>query len=250
MDKIVFLRHGESTWNLENRFTGWTDVDLSTNGLKEANDAGQTLKERGFEFDCTFTSYLKRAIRTLWIVQDVMDLMWLPVFKDWRLNERHYGALQGLNKAEVAAEHGAEQLLQWRRGYAVQPPPLTDDDPRHPRFEAKYRHVDPQLLPPTESLADTVERAVAVWQESLVGRLREGERILVVAHGNTLRGIMKYLDDISDEDIMAVNIPTGIPLVYEFDDQQRPVRHYYLADQERVDAAAKAVAQQASKRSA
>lgn len=247
MNKIVFLRHGESIWNLENRFSGWTDVDLSPNGIKEAQEAGQTLKERGFEFDCTYTSYLKRAIRTLWITLDVMDMMWLPVFKDWRLNERHYGALQGLNKAEVAAEYGSEQLQQWRRGYAVQPPALSLDDSRHPRFEAKYQHIEPSLLPATESLADTVKRAVAVWQESIVPRLRRQERILIVAHGNTLRGIMKYLDDISDEDIMAVNIPTGIPLVCEFDDRQRAVSHYYLADPERVKAAAEAVARQASR---
>jgi len=228
MIKVVLLRHGQSTWNLENRFTGWTDVDLSPKGIEEARHAGQLLKHDGYTFDCAFTSVLKRAIRTLWLVQEEMDCMWLPVHKDWRLNERHYGALQGLNKAEVGAHYGAEQLRAWRRGYAVRPPALSDTDPRLPRNDPRYRHIPRAALPATESLADTMKRTLACWNENIVPKILEGERVLVSAHGNSLRALVKHLEMLSDEAIMAVEIPTGVPLVYEFDEGMNVIARYYL----------------------
>ncbi len=249
MLKLVLLRHGESTWNLENRFTGWTDVDLTEAGRRESREAGRVLREEGYTFDLAVTSVLKRAIRTLWLVQEEMDLMWLPVEKDWRLNERHYGALQGLNKAETAAHYGAEQVQQWRRGYAVRPPALAPTDPRHPRHDARYRLLPPERLPATESLADTMVRVLEYWGAVLLPHLRAGRRVLVAAHGNSLRALVKHLDGISDEQIMEVNIPTGIPLVYEFDDRLKVLTHYYLADEARVQAAARAVAEQAAVKS-
>jgi len=246
MIKVVFLRHGESTWNVENRFTGWTDVDLSPRGLQEAREAGITLKREGYQFDCAFTSVLKRAIRTLWTVQDAMDLMWVPVQRDWRLNERHYGALQGLNKTEVAAHYGEEQVHEWRRGFAVRPPAMGDTDPRLPLHDRRYADIDPALLPKTESLHDTLRRALACWYETIVPRLRMGKRVLVTAHGNSLRALVKQLDGLSDAEVMELNIPTGIPLVYEFDDELRVLTHYYLADADTVRAAQAAVAHQAA----
>ncbi len=228
MIKIVFLRHGESTWNLENRFTGWTDVDLSEQGVREARAAGHLLKSAGYSFDYAHTSLLKRAIRTLWTVQDVMDLMWIQVEKDWRLNERHYGALQGLNKEEVAAHYGADQVHQWRRGFAVRPPALGITDPRLPFLDRRYANVPTIQLPWTESLQDTMQRSIACWQECILPRIRHGQRILVVAHGNTLRALMKHLERISDQEVMELNIPTGAPLVYEFDDALQVQARYYL----------------------
>ncbi|MEJ2344874.1 MAG: 2,3-diphosphoglycerate-dependent phosphoglycerate mutase [Gammaproteobacteria bacterium] len=246
MIKVVFLRHGQSTWNRENRFTGWTDVDLSPLGVEEANEAGRILKQEGYQFDYAVTSVLKRSIRTLWIVQDVMDLMWLPVTKDWRLNERHYGALQGLNKAETAEHYGKDQVHQWRRGFAVRPPAMSATDARIPHHDRRYSHVDPSLLPYTESLQDTMKRALPCWDELIVPLMQQGKRLLVVAHGNSLRAVVKQLDQISDDDIMQLNIPTGIPLVYEFDDDLQVLTHYYLADADKVRAAQQAVAHQAS----
>ena len=244
MYKVVFLRHGQSQWNLENRFTGWTDVDLSAQGVQEAQLAGTLLKEKGFHFDYAFTSVLKRSIRTLWIVQDVTDLMWVPVEKDWRLNERHYGALQGLNKRETAERFGADQVHRWRRGFAVRPPELSSTDPRHPRFDPRYNRLDGIHLPATESLKDTMARVLVYWHEAIVPRIREGRSVLVVAHGNSLRALSKELDNISDEAIPDLNIPTGIPLVYEFDEAFKPRTHYYLADEERVRQAIEEVAHQ------
>ncbi len=244
MKQLVLLRHGESVWNKENRFTGWTDVGLSKRGEEEAKTAGQTLRERGFSFDVAFTSVLKRAIKTLWIVLEEMDLMWIPVHNSWRLNERHYGALQGLNKAETAAKHGMEQTQIWRRSYDVPPPPLSFDDPRHPRFDPRYRKLPPHVLPATESLKDTVERFLPYWHEHISPVLRAGERVIIVAHGNSLRALVKYLDRISDQEIVGLNIPTGIPLVYELDEDLRPLRHYYLGDPEAVAKATAAVAGQ------
>ena len=228
MIKVVFIRHGESLWNLDNRFTGWTDVDLTARGMLEARQAGLRLREEGFEFDYAFSSVLRRAIRTLWLVQEAMDALWLPVAKDWRLNERHYGTLQGLNKAEVAAHYGDEQTHLWRRGFDIRPPELPYSDPRHPRFDKRYRRLDPSLLPATESLKDTMQRAIAYWDEAILPALREGQRVIVVAHGNTLRALVKKLDKLSDEAIMELNIPTGVPLVYEFDDAMRVLTSYYL----------------------
>ena len=245
MYKVVLLRHGESTWNKENRFTGWTDVDLSDTGREEARRAGQLLAEDGYTFDVAYTSVLKRAIRTLWIVLDEMDLMWLPVHRHWRLNERHYGALQGLNKAETAERHGEEQTKIWRRSYDTPPPPLTPDDPRHPRHDRRYASVDPKLLPLTECLKDTVERFLPFWHETIAPAIRRGERVLVAAHGNSLRALVKYLDGISDESIVSLNIPTGIPLVYELDADLKPLRNYYLGDPEEAKRAAERVAAQA-----
>lgn len=230
MIKVVFLRHGQSTWNLENRFTGWTDVDLSPKGVEEAWHAGQILKRDGYVFDYAFTSVLKRAIRTLWLVQEAMDCLWLPVRKDWRLNERHYGALQGLNKSEVAAHYGTEQLRAWRRGFAVRPPALSDTDPRLPHNDPRYRHLPHAALPATESLADTMKRALACWEETIVPKILEGERVIVSAHGNTLRALVKHLEMLSDEKIMEVEIPTGVPLVYEFDEGMNVIARYYLED--------------------
>jgi 2,3-bisphosphoglycerate-dependent phosphoglycerate mutase len=247
MHTLVLLRHGESTWNKENRFTGWTDVDLTEKGREEARSAGQLLKAGGFGFDLVFTSVLKRAIRTSFIAQDELDQLWLPVERSWRLNERHYGALQGLNKAETAAKHGEEQVKIWRRAYAIAPPPLTPEDPRHAGRDPRYKDVAPALLPLTESLKDTVERFLPYWQDSIAPQIQAGRRLLVVAHGNSLRALVKYLDDISDVDIVELNIPTGIPLVYELDASLRPLRHYYLGDAEAARQAAEAVAKQGTR---
>lgn len=244
MPTLVLLRHGESIWNLENRFTGWTDVDLSERGLKEAQEAGKILKSKGYRFDVAFTSVLKRAIRTLWIVLDEMDLMWIPIHISWRLNERHYGALQGLNKKETADRYGFEQVHTWRRSYDVPPPPLDLNDARHPRFDPRYAGVPKELLPSSESLKDTLERVLPYWHEAIVPCLREGKLPLISAHGNSLRALVKYLDNISDEDIVELNIPTGIPLVYELDDELKPKNRYYLGDQEAVEKATQAVASQ------
>ncbi len=244
MMKLVLLRHGESTWNKENRFTGWTDVDLSPKGLEEARQAGILLKEEGYVFDLAFTSVLKRAIRTLWMVQDEMDLMWIPVRLTWRLNERHYGALQGLNKSETAAKYGDEQVLIWRRSYDVPPPSLKKDDERYPGNDPRYRELDDKLLPLSESLKDTVARCLPYWQESIAPELRAGKRVLIAAHGNSLRALVKYLDGISDKEIVGMNIPTGIPLVYELDDDLKPLKHYYLGDQEEIKKAMQKVAAQ------
>jgi len=232
MHQLILLRHGESVWNQQNLFTGWTDVDLSERGREESRQAGKGLKEAGCLFDVAYTSVLKRAIRTLWILLDEMDLMWLPVKNDWRLNERHYGALQGLNKAETAEKYGEEQVKLWRRSYQVRPPALEEGDPRHPRFDPRYRELGRELLPAAECLQDTAERVLPFWQENIVPALRDGKRPLIVAHGNSLRGLIKYLDGISDADIVNLEIPTGRPLVYQLDQDLRPLRHYYLdADQ-------------------
>ena len=246
MKKLVLLRHGESTWNKENRFTGWTDVDLSDRGRAEAQEAGTLLREGGYVFDVAFTSVLRRAIRTLWIALDVMDLMWIPVSKSWRLNERHYGALQGLNKAETAAKHGEEQTKIWRRSYDIPPPPLASDDPRHPSHDPRYAGLAKSELPATESLKDTVERFLPYWHGTIAPAIRSGQRVLIAAHGNSLRALVKYLDRISDREIVELNIPTGIPLVYELDDDLRPVRHQYLGDPAAAAAAAARVANQAA----
>jgi 2,3-bisphosphoglycerate-dependent phosphoglycerate mutase len=244
MTQLVLLRHGESTWNEENRFTGWTDVDLSQKGLTEAKRAGQTLKAEGFTFDSAFTSVLKRAIRTLWIALDEMDLMWIPIYNSWRLNERHYGALQGLNKAETAAKYGEEQVLRWRRSYDVQPPALTEDDPRYPGNDPRYRDLDPRDVPHTECLKDTVARFLPYWHETIAPTIRSGKRVMIAAHGNSLRALVKYLDNISDQEIVELNIPTGVPLVYELDADLKPIQHYYLGDPEEIRRAQEAVAKQ------
>jgi 2,3-bisphosphoglycerate-dependent phosphoglycerate mutase len=244
MHTLVLLRHGESTWNKENRFTGWTDVDLSDRGREEAAEAGRLLKEGGYAFDLAFTSVLKRAIRTLLIGLDVLDELWIPVTKSWRLNERHYGALQGLNKAETAAKHGEAQTKIWRRSYDIPPPPLTPDDPRHPSHDPRYRTLDPTELPLTESLKDTVARFMPYWQGSVAPSIRAGRRVLIAAHGNSLRALVKYLDNIDEQTIVELNIPTGIPLVYELDDHLTPIRHYYLGDPAAAAAAAARVAAQ------
>ncbi len=230
MIRLVLLRHGESTWNKENRFTGWTDVDLSERGREEAKAAGQLLKDGGYTFDLAFTSVLKRAFRTLWAALDELDLLWIPVTKDWRLNERHYGALQGLNKAETAAKHGDAQIKIWRRSYDIPPPALTRDDERYPSRDPRYANVDPQLLPLTESLKDTVDRFLPYWHEAIAPAIRSGKRVVIAAHGNSLRALVKYLDRMSEADIVELNIPTGIPLVYELNDDLTPIRHYYLGD--------------------
>jgi 2,3-bisphosphoglycerate-dependent phosphoglycerate mutase len=247
MHTLVLLRHGESTWNKENRFTGWVDVDLSEKGLTEARAAGQLLKAHGFTFDRAFSSVLKRAIRTLWIVQDEMDLLWLPVERSWRLNERHYGALQGLNKAETAAKHGEAQVKVWRRSYDIPPPALTVDDPQYPGKDRRYAGLDPADLPLTECLKDTVERFLPYWHETIAPAIRAGNRVVIAAHGNSLRALVKYLDGISDEDIVELNIPTGMPLVYELDANLRKVSSRYL-DEEAAKKAAEAVANQAKGR--
>lgn len=225
---LVLLRHGESLWNRENRFTGWTDVGLSESGYREAHDAGRALRDAGFTFDLAFTSVLQRAIRTLWAVQEELDLWWLPVIKDWRLNERHYGALQGLNKREIAEHYGQEQVHLWRRGFAIRPPALNLSDPRHPSHDARYARLSPNRLPATESLQDTLFRVQECWSEHVLPAMRQGSRIVIAAHGNSLRALVKHLDGLSDEAIMQINIPTGIPLVYEFDDALRTIAHYYL----------------------
>ena len=244
MYKIVLMRHGESQWNLENRFTGWTDVDLTETGREQARRAGELLKEKGFAFDLAYTSVLKRAIRTLWITLDAMDAMYLPVHNSWRLNERSYGALQGLNKAETAAKFGEEQVLIWRRAYAIAPDPIAPDDPRHPRFDARYAKIPASEIPATECLKDTVARVLPFWSESIAPAIRAGRRVLVAAHGNSLRALIKHLDNMSDNDIVHLNIPTGQPLVYELDDDLRPIRHYYLGDAAEIAAAMAAVAAQ------
>jgi 2,3-bisphosphoglycerate-dependent phosphoglycerate mutase len=242
--KVVLLRHGESTWNKENRFTGWTDVDLTDKGRDEAALAGRQIGDAGFTFDLAFTSVLTRAIRTCWIALDQLNLLWIPVEKDWRLNERHYGALQGLNKAETAAKHGEAQTKIWRRSYDIMPPPLDRDDPRHPRFDPRYASLPAAEIPATEALKQTVERFVPYWTDTIAPAIAAGRRVLVTAHGNSLRALVKYLDGISDQDIVELNIPTGIPLVYELDDRLRPIRHYYLGDQDAARRAAESVANQ------
>jgi 2,3-bisphosphoglycerate-dependent phosphoglycerate mutase len=247
MHKLVLIRHGESTWNKENRFTGWTDVDLSDKGREEARAAGQLLKHEGYAFDLVFTSVLKRAIRTANIVLDELDQLWLPVQRSWRLNERHYGALQGLNKSETAARHGEAQVKIWRRAYDIPPPPLTADDPRHPSRDPRYRGLAAADLPLTESLKDTVARFLPYWHESMAPQITAGQRLIVVAHGNSLRALVKYLDHVSDSDIVELNIPTGIPLVYELDAALKPLKSYYLGDADAARKAAAAVAQQASR---
>jgi 2,3-bisphosphoglycerate-dependent phosphoglycerate mutase len=244
MYKLVLLRHGESQWNLDNRFTGWTDVDLTENGRREAQAAGELLKREGYVFDIAYTSVLKRAIRTLWITLDAMDLMWLPVVHSWRLNERHYGALQGLNKAETAARFGEEQVLTWRRAYAIAPDPLLPGDPRWAGNDPRYRHLKPEEIPATECLKDTVARVVPFWKDSIAPALTRGRRVLVAAHGNSLRALIKYLDNVTDEDIVGINIPTARPLVYELDADLRPLRHYYLGDAAEIERAMAAVAAQ------
>jgi 2,3-bisphosphoglycerate-dependent phosphoglycerate mutase len=246
--KLVLLRHGESQWNLENRFTGWTDVDLTPNGLAEARRAGRLLAAEGYAFDLCYASVLKRAIRTLWTVLDEMDAMWLPVVNTWRLNERHYGALQGLDKAETAARFGNEQVMVWRRAYAIAPDPLPEGDPRDAHGDPRYARLKPGEIPRTECLRDTVDRVVPFWNESIAPAVRLGRRVLVTAHGNSLRALIKHLDGISDDDIVHLNIPTARPLVYELDDQLRPIRHYYLGDQAEIEAAAAAVAAQGQAR--
>ncbi len=242
MYTLVLLRHGESLWNRENLFTGWTDVDLTPKGVEEALMAGQLLLDEGFSFDLAHTSVLKRAIRTLWLVLERMDLMWIPVFRSWRLNERHYGALQGLDKAETAAKYGDEQVLQWRRSYTTQPPELAFDDERHPRFDPRYAGLDPLVLPATECLKDTVARFIPYWHDHLAPQILEGKRLLVAAHGNSLRALVKFLDDISDEEILKLNIPTGIPLVYELGKDLRPLNSRYLGDPEELQKAISATA--------
>jgi len=244
MYKIVLLRHGESTWNKENRFTGWTDVDLSEKGREEAKQAGVLLRQDGWVFDAVYTSVLKRAIHTLWIALDELDLAWLPVYRSWRLNERHYGALQGLNKAETAAKYGEEQVHIWRRSYDTRPPALTKEDPRYPGRDPRYAGLSEEELPLTECLKDTVARFLPYWHEVLTPKIRSGERLLVVAHGNSIRALVKYLDNISDEEITELNIPTGIPLVYELNTEMKPIKHYYLGDAAAVAAAQMAVANQ------
>jgi 2,3-bisphosphoglycerate-dependent phosphoglycerate mutase len=248
MIKLVLLRHGQSTWNLENRFTGWTDVDLSPQGIAEAHAAARLLAEGGYTFDVAYTSLLKRAIRTLWIVLDDMDLMWLPVVRSWRLNERHYGALQGLNKAETAARYGDRQVHVWRRSYSEPPPLLTPEDERHPGRDRRYADLSPAELPLAESLADTVVRFLPYWHSTIVPDLEAGKRVLIAAHGNSLRALVKHLDGISDEEIVELNIPTGIPLVYELDERLKPLQSYYLGDPEAARQAAEAVAKQAQSR--
>ncbi len=244
MYKVVFLRHGESTWNKENRFTGWTDVDLSEKGIKEAKEAARLLKEGGYTFDIAYTSVLKRGIRTLWIVLDEMDLMWIPVYRSWQLNERHYGALQGLFKAKMAAEIGEDQVLIWRRSYDIPPPALKTSDPRYPGNEAKYMDLSADEIPLTECLKDTVARVLPYWHDTITPTIKSGKRVLISAHGNSLRALVKYLDNMPDKEIVKLNIPTGIPLIYELDENLKPITHYYLGDQEEIEKAIEAVAAQ------
>lgn len=245
MYKLVLVRHGQSTWNLENRFTGWTDVDLTDLGKAEAAEAGSLLKEAGYEFDIAYTSVLKRAIKTLGIIQDVMNLDWLPVVRAWQLNERHYGALQGLNKAETAQKFGEEQVKVWRRSYDVPPPELELSDERHPKFDRRYASLTPEQLPSTESLKITLDRVLPYWNSTLAPEIKSGKRLLVVAHGNSIRALVKYLDNVSDAEITELNIPTGLPLVYELDENLKPIKHYYLGDPEEAAKKAAAVANQA-----
>ncbi|MEE8617931.1 MAG: 2,3-diphosphoglycerate-dependent phosphoglycerate mutase [Nitrosomonadaceae bacterium] len=244
MKKIVLLRHGESVFNKENLFTGWTDVDLSSKGLEEARNSGRLLQKERFVFDIAFTSVLKRAIRTLWITLDEMDQMWIPIHHSWRLNERHYGALQGLNKAETASKYGEKQILIWRRSYDTQPPALTLDDARYPGLDPRYQNLAKRDVPLTECLKDTVDRFLPYWSETIVPVIQFGRRVIIVAHGNSLRALVKYLDNISNQDILELNIPTGIPLVYELDDNLKPIQHYYLGDQAEIEKAKQAIANQ------
>jgi 2,3-bisphosphoglycerate-dependent phosphoglycerate mutase len=244
MHKVVLLRHGESDWNRENRFTGWTDVDLSEKGLQEAKQAGEVLKREGYTFDLAFTSVLKRAIRTLWIVMDQMDLMWIPVKNSWRLNEKHYGALQGLNKSETAAKFGEEQVHIWRRSYDIPPPPLDHNDERYPGNDPRYKNLKEEELPLTESLKDTVERFLPYWHQTIAPEIKSRNKVIIAAHGNSLRALVKYLDKIPEDAIVNLNIPTGMPLVYELDNDLRPIRNYYLGDPEAVQKAMQAVANQ------
>jgi 2,3-bisphosphoglycerate-dependent phosphoglycerate mutase len=244
MYKVVLLRHGESEWNKENRFTGWTDVDLSEKGKQEASSAGKLFKAEGYTFDIAYTSVLKRAIRTLWLALDEMDLQWIPVIRDWRLNERHYGGLQGLNKAETAAKYGEAQVKVWRRSYDIPPPPLETTDERHPGHDRRYKDLKPSELPLTECLKDTVARVLPLWNDSIADTIKSGKRVIIAAHGNSLRALVKYLDGVSDAEIVELNIPTGIPLVYELDQNLKPIKHYYLGDQAAIAAAMNAVANQ------
>lgn len=244
MYKLVLIRHGESTWNLENRFTGWTDVDLTPTGIEQARNAGRLLKAEGYEFDVAYTSVLKRAIRTLWLTLDEMDRTWLPVVKAWQLNERHYGGLQGLNKADMAKQYGDEQVLIWRRSYDTPPPALEATDPRSERGDARYAALQAEQIPLTECLKDTVARVIPFWNDSIAPAIRSGQRLVVAAHGNSIRALIKYLDGISDADIVSLNIPNGIPLVYELDENLKPIRSYYLGDAEAAAKAAAAVASQ------
>lgn len=248
MIKLVLLRHGESTWNLENKFTGWTDVGLSPKGIKEAHEGAKWLKKEGFSFDIAYTSVLKRAISTLWITLEDMDLMWIPVYRSWRLNERHYGALQGLNKLETVKKYGEEQVLIWRRSYAIQPPALTADDPRFPGKDPRYKNLTKEELPLTECLKDTVDRFLPYWHETIVPALKKGKKVIIAAHGNSLRALVKYLDDVSEEEIVNLNIPTGIPLVYELDEDLNALKHYYLGDPEVIQKAISSVADQTKKK--
>jgi 2,3-bisphosphoglycerate-dependent phosphoglycerate mutase len=248
MHKLVLLRHGESTWNQENRFTGWTDVDLSERGLAEAKEAGRLLREGGFVFDIAYTSVLKRAIKTLGIALDALDQLWIPVIKSWKLNERHYGGLQGLNKAETAAKHGEAQTKIWRRSFDIPPPPLPIDDERHPSHDPRYKELKASELPLTESLKDTIARFLPYWHETIAPTITSGKRVVIAAHGNSLRALVKYLDNIPEPEIVELNIPTGIPLVYELDEGLKPIRHYYLGDPAAAAAAASRVAAQTSQR--
>lgn len=245
MHKLILLRHGQSTWNLENRFTGWTDVDLTEQGREEARAAGRLLREEGFAFDCVYTSLLKRAIRTMWIALDELDQMWLPVTRDWRLNERHYGALQGLDKAETAAKHGEDQVKIWRRSYDIPPPPLEETDERFPGRDRRYKDLADADLPRTESLKETVARFVPYWESTIAPQVKSGKNVLIVAHGNSLRALVKYLDNLSEAEILELNIPTGIPLMYELDADLKPIASRYLGDPEAAKKAAEAVANQA-----
>lgn len=248
MKRVVLLRHGQSTWNKTNQFTGWTDVDLTEQGVQEARAAGQQMKKDGFVFDVAHTSMLKRAIKTLDLALEEMDLLWIPVHKTWRLNERHYGALQGLDKAQTAAKHGEEMVKVWRRSYDTPPPPLEASDPRHPRHDARYAGMKASDLPATECLKDTVARFLPYWHETVAPAIKAGKRVLLAAHGNSLRALVKYLDDVPESEIVELNIPTGVPLVYELDDNLKPIKHYYLGDPEAVKKAAEAVANQGKKK--
>ncbi len=244
MHKLVLIRHGESAWNKENRFTGWTDVDLTDKGREEAREAGRLMKAEGFSFDIAYVSVLRRALTTLWLALDEMDELWIPVEKSWRLNERHYGALQGLNKAETAAKFGDDQVLVWRRSYDIPPPVLEKTDERWPGHDPRYKNIPEAELPVTECLKDTVARFLPLWHEMIAPVVRSGQKVIIAAHGNSLRALVKYLDNVSDEEIISLNIPTGVPLVYELDDELKPIRHYYLGDQSAIEAAMQAVANQ------
>jgi 2,3-bisphosphoglycerate-dependent phosphoglycerate mutase len=248
MYKVVLLRHGESTWNKENRFTGWTDVDLTEKGIDEATSSGKIMKEKGYTFDIVYTSVLKRALRTTWLALEQMDLLWIPEVKNWRLNERHYGALQGLNKAETAEKHGEEQVLKWRRSYDIPPPALEKSDERYPGNQARYQDMDEKDVPRTESLKDTVARFLPFWHEEIAPTIKSGKKVLISAHGNSLRALVKYLDNMTEEAVIRLNIPTGVPLVYELDEDLKPITHYYLGDEEEIAKKAAAVAAQGKKK--